>query len=48
MVTNLRESFKYVHGVYCFDSIDEDDIHGLINIMDKEKIDLSTVQVLIL
>ena len=34
MVINLREAFKDVHGVYYFDSIDEDDIHGVITIMD--------------
>ena len=37
-----------MHNVYWFDSIDEDEIHGLINIMDCEEIDVSTIQSIIL
>ena len=47
-VHNLRESFKDMHGLYCLASIDEDYIHGLINIMDDKEIYASTIQVLIL
>ena len=44
----IWEAFKDVNSVYCFYSIEEDDIHGFINIMDDEEIDVSAIQVLIL